>query len=105
MVACTACAAQNPAVARFCMVCGAPLERRCSSCGEPVAEGARFCMACGTPVDDVEAAGTERSTAPASSASTGAAHGSEPTGEALRSALDERRTVTVLFADLSGYTA
>ncbi|HZB77263.1 MAG TPA: adenylate/guanylate cyclase domain-containing protein [Solirubrobacteraceae bacterium] len=80
---CTACGTENPAGARFCMNCGEALERRCPSCDTPAPAEARFCMNCGAALDAVPAA------APAA-----------PPGLP-----EERRQVTVLFADLSGYTA
>src|SRR5215211_8048836 len=79
---CSACGAENPARARFCMSCGSQLERRCPSCGEPAPPDARFCMACGTALDTSAAPAPPRDVPP-----------------------EERRQVTVLFADLSGYTA
>src|ERR671923_146864 len=82
-LACAACGTENPDGARFCMSCGARLERRCPSCGTPAPPGARFCMNCGHGLDGPAAAPP----APA---------------EALP---EERRQVTVLFGDLSGYTA
>jgi len=83
MSACPSCTAENPEGARFCMSCGSVLEHRCPSCGEPAPEEARFCMSCGSVLDPAAAAPI----APA---------------PALP---EERRQVTVLFADLSGYTA
>jgi len=71
------------------MACGATLERRCGSCGTPAPPEARFCMSCGEQLDDV-AAGPGR---PA------------PRRAAPERLPEERRQVTVLFADLSGYTA
>jgi class 3 adenylate cyclase/predicted ATPase len=62
------------------MSCGAPLERRCPACGTAAPPEARFCMSCGQEL----AVAVTRSP--------------EPPPE-------ERRQVTVLFADLSGYTA
>src|ERR1700676_4121952 len=98
MARCAACSAENPADARFCMDCGAPLERRCDSCGALASDQARFCTSCGGPLDAPVAPGDP----PATSAP------SIPRGESSASTaaqtLDERRTVTVLFADLSGYT-
>jgi predicted ATPase/class 3 adenylate cyclase len=88
---CAACGTENPAGARFCMNCGTALERRCPSCGTPAPDGARFCMNCGTALD-----GEPAPAAPAPAAAA-AARGSIPP--------EERRQVTVLFADLSGYTA
>src|SRR5215204_5244075 len=66
------------------MGCGARLERLCPGCGAPAPDEARFCMSCGTALD---------AAAPAPSAVRAVA---PP---------EERRQVTVLFADLSGYTA
>src|SRR5215217_2163800 len=84
-MSCAACGSENPAGARFCMSCGAPLERRCPSCDTPAPAQARFCMSCGAALEGAgvqAAAGTVRTALP-----------------------EERRQVTVLFADLSGYTA
>src|SRR3954466_8517797 len=78
---CESCGTENPASARFCMSCGAPLEQRCSGCGAAAPPQARFCMECGTALGEASA--------PAPVA--------QPP--------EERRQVTVLFADLSGYTA
>jgi adenylate cyclase len=89
---CGECEAENPPGARFCMGCGAALERRCAACGAPAPPSARFCNACGSELDgDAQPHGrAETSLDPAAPASAG---------------LDERRTATVLFADLSGYTS
>ncbi len=94
MSACATCSAENPAGAKFCMSCGNALELRCGSCGTPATPGARFCMACGAPLADADGA-----SAPAEPV------GLAPPAAAPPATLDERRTVTVLFADLSGYTA
>jgi len=85
-VACSSCGTENPAGARFCMSCGTALERRCPSCGTPALAEARFCMNCGAALDG---------SAPAAAPPPG-----PPIGLP-----EERRQVTVLFADLSGYTA
>src|SRR4051812_45478541 len=82
---CHSCGAGNPAGARFCMACGAELERRCPSCGAAAPPQARFCMECGSALAEVP--GPARAAAPAASPP------------------EERRQVTILFADLSGYTA
>jgi len=117
---CTNCAAENPAGARFCISCGTALERSCPACGTPAPPQARFCPACGSTLD---AAGSPSASSPTGAAAErgGAAAAAEP--EAARAVGDhlpldgaarregaelsreERRTVTVLFADLSGYTA
>src|SRR6266568_4604857 len=83
-LSCPTCAAANPPEARFCTSCGASLARSCPSCGAESPPQARFCMSCGAVLEHGASAA-----APAQDAGPS----------------EERRTVTVLFADLSGYTA
>src|SRR5918911_2204402 len=80
---CPSCSTDNPAGARFCMSCGSRLEWRCAACGATAPAQARFCMECGATLD-------------------GGAARAAPVGPVPP---EERRQVTVLFADLSGYTA
>src|ERR1700730_731809 len=86
---CPQCATANPVTARFCMSCGASLVRSCPSCGTETPAGARFCLACGPALAEER----PHSTVPSQPAA-------QPAAES-----EERRTVTVLFADLSGYTS
>ncbi|HLM31012.1 MAG TPA: adenylate/guanylate cyclase domain-containing protein [Solirubrobacterales bacterium] len=79
---CPSCGTENPAGARFCMACGAGLATRCAACGAENPPEAKFCIACGTEL----------------SGAVPPAPGSEPPPE-------ERRKATIIFADLSGYTA
>lgn len=65
-----------------------PSTKFCTACGTSLAAGARFCGACGAPVAAVAAVAPEPPARPAVEAPEG-----------------ERRQVTVLFADLSGFTA
>jgi adenylate cyclase len=95
MANCAECGVENPGEARFCMGCGAALERRCAACDSPAPEGASFCMSCGAALAETEPAATSERGAQATVA--------EDTVSSQE--LDERRTATVLFADLSGYTA
>src|ERR1043166_5278731 len=81
---CGACGAENASGARFCSNCGAVLTERCPACGAVLPAEARFCPACGHPKSAASA--TEEST-------TAKIPG------------DERKLVTILFADFSGYTA
>ncbi|MFL5842052.1 MAG: adenylate/guanylate cyclase domain-containing protein, partial [Thermoleophilaceae bacterium] len=94
VTACSQCGAQNPPNAKFCMECGAALERRCPSCGTPAPEGSKFCMECGAALDARVAPQRPPEPAPV--------RPSQPGASALP---EERRKVTVLFADISGYTA
>jgi class 3 adenylate cyclase/tetratricopeptide (TPR) repeat protein len=77
MAECASCSFENRPGALFCGSCGVQLGRACSSCGEVVALGLPFCTACGAPF--------------------------EPS-EAQPPILEERKVVTVLFADLVGFT-
>ncbi len=79
---CQACSTENADGAKFCAECGTPLARACPSCSTPCAPGAKFCAECGLALDGRTS----------KSFSTAA-----PTAE--------RRLVSVLFADLVGFTA
>jgi predicted ATPase/class 3 adenylate cyclase len=87
MATCASCGAENPAGKRFCGACGNPLASGCPSCGAENPPGNRFCGDCGAPLTGSEAAPAPSSPAPA------------PTPVA------ERRLVSVLFADLVGFTS
>jgi adenylate cyclase len=102
---CEQCTAENPAEARFCMSCGAALPRLCPACGASAPDHARFCISCGASLGgegQTAAAVPGASEAPAQAGRAGAEAEPPPIASA---GLDERRTATVLFADLSGYTA
>jgi len=76
---CPGCAAENEAGKKFCTECGTPLGRECPSCGASLAGTENFCGECGAQLrlPDVSAV----------------------------AAAAERRLVSVLFADLVGFTA
>lgn len=78
--ACPSCGAGHPVAARFCSECGAPLTRTCSGCGSEHPAAAAFCSTCGLALGDGRPRGLG---------------GDER---------QERRVVTVLFADLAGST-
>ena len=75
MVRCATCGSENDAEARFCSTCGTGLRPVCAACGLELPPAARFCPACGTPVEETVQVPTE-----------------------------ERRVVSVLFADVTGST-
>jgi len=75
---CSGCGVENRPGRKFCAECGAKLELPCPACGTANASGERFCGECGTAL-------TGLVDAPAPHAA-------------------ERRLVTVLFADLVGFT-
>jgi class 3 adenylate cyclase/tetratricopeptide (TPR) repeat protein len=81
---CPNCAAANVAGAKFCNECGTALVAGCPRCGATNTPGAKFCNECGTALR------------PAASTAV-----SEP---ARATPVAERRLVTVVFADLVGFT-
>jgi class 3 adenylate cyclase len=103
-VICAGCARDNPAAARFCGGCGAPLEARCPACQSPNPPGNRFCHQCGAALD-----GGAASAAPAPSFASPRAYTPRHLAEKIltsASALEgERKQVTVLFVDVSGFTS
>ena len=80
---CPSCTTENQPGAKFCVECGTALALACPSCGAPHAPGQRFCAECGT------ALGAE----------------AEPPVAPREAPTAERRLVSVLFADLVGFTA
>jgi class 3 adenylate cyclase len=74
VIRCATCSTDNEDGARFCVSCGSSLGEACGNCGAALPAGARFCPACGTPVETLA-----------------------PSGQ-------ERKLVTVLFADVTGST-
>ena len=79
---CSACGTENDGGRKFCGECGAPLAFACSSCGAANTPGVKFCGECGAAL---------------SAQPEIAAPAPQPTAE--------RRLVSVLFADLVGFTA
>jgi len=90
-VTCPACGTENREGRRFCSRCGAALEVACPSCGAANDPEDAFCGACGTPLGAATAAA-------APPPRPGAA------GPATAGPAAERRLVSVLFADLVGFT-
>jgi class 3 adenylate cyclase len=100
-VICTNCGTQNLAGARFCMECAAPIELRCPSCGAANLPAAKFCSECATPMSG----GAPRAAAVTGAGPTAAAAGVPAAGSAASAEpVAERRLVSVLFADLVGFT-
>src|SRR6266849_4206670 len=99
---CPQCQQDNPSQARFCMRCGAGLTPSCSHCGTELPAGAAFCFACGRPVTAVAPIPAARFASPESYTPKHLADKILTTRSALEG---ERKQVTVLFADVSGFTA
>jgi len=98
---CPRCPAENREGRRFCAACGAPLSLACPACGFSNEPGEKFCGGCGQPL------------APAAPAdarfSSPQAYTPKHLAEKIltsKSALEgERKQVTVLFVDVSGFTS
>jgi len=102
-VICPSCGTPNEAGRKFCGECGTRLAATCPSCGTPNPPGTRFCGECGTAL---AAAGTTAGAGPAQPLPTGtptSIDGASSVG-ASGTPVAERRLVTVLFADLVGFT-
>jgi class 3 adenylate cyclase len=94
-VNCSNCGAEASPDQRFCLNCGSRLASGCPNCGNPVVEGARFCGTCGFQLVAPTAAELAPGRAPAP----------DPTSTPAPAApAAERRLVSVLFADLVGFT-
>src|SRR5262245_25261536 len=117
-VLCLACQHTNDERAKFCDQCGQPFEMRCPTCDGPNRPGARFCSACGqslTPLPDSSQRPAGPATAPGRLPSLDdkldhlqrylPAHLADKILANRGRLAGERKLVTVLFADLVGYTA
>jgi class 3 adenylate cyclase/tetratricopeptide (TPR) repeat protein len=118
---CAACRHENPERAKFCLECGAKLARSCSACGTELPSDAKFCLECGQRVATAEGGPPAPKSAPSSAPADPVRAPRRDFGERIasytpkhladkilksRSALEgERRSVTVLFADVAGFTS
>src|SRR5258705_601174 len=97
---CPGCGTENPSGAKFCRGCGVRLDAICPACQHSNLPGSRFCNECGHQLS---------SGAPAPPARVKAGYTPKHLAEKIlksRSAIEgERRQVTVLFADLAGFSA
>ena len=78
---CPSCGTENPAGKKFCTECGSVLALACPSCGAPLEGSEKFCGECGAVL------------------------GAQPAAPPREAPTAERRLVSVLFADLVGFTA
>ena len=79
---CPQCQYENRDGAKFCKECGINLEFVCSGCGSVYELGSKFCDECGCPLAQ-----------------------ESQIDSAISTSEGERKHVSVLFSDLSGYTA
>jgi len=79
---CPKCQFENPDGSKFCLECGLNLDLKCPHCGKKLPHAAKFCNACGYKTEQPP----------------------EPP-KPIPPSESERKHVTVLFSDMSGYTA
>jgi class 3 adenylate cyclase len=130
-VICPSCGTENRVGAKFCIQCATPLATGCPTCGTVNPPTARFCSECATPLQPRAAPPGSRAEVPGSRAAaearapyatstTGAPTApaapidpSGPRGNDAATAqasltsdapVAERRLVSILFADLVGFT-
>ena len=82
---CPNCGVDNVAGQKFCGECGTRLLARCLACAADNPPGQRFCGECGAPLAQATV--------------------SKPANEVSAVSTAERRLVSVLFADLVGFTS
>ncbi len=88
---CANCGTENEAGRKFCKECAARLALVCPSCGATNSADAKFCGECAAPL--------------VAGSSLSAAASSQPVVSTLIAApVAERRLVSILFADLVGFT-
>ena len=85
---CSSCGTENEAGGKFCNECGGSTQAGCPSCGVTNKPGAKFCGGCGAALQPGFTASAVRAAPPAPALAPVA----------------ERRLVSVLFADLVGFT-
>jgi class 3 adenylate cyclase/tetratricopeptide (TPR) repeat protein len=99
-VKCPRCQQENRPGAKFCEECAAPLAQTCSSCGNQLSATAKFCPECAHPVAE---------TTPGDRFASPESYTPKHLAEKIlisRSALEgERKQVSVLFVDISGFTS
>src|SRR5262252_10695708 len=98
---CLRCRHANPPGSNYCLGCGARLGSSCPSCANDLPAGARFCNKCGAPLEQSAILDTRF----ASPESYTPRHLAEKILVSKSAIEGERKQVTVLFVDVSGFTA
>jgi len=99
---CPKCQFENREEAKFCKECGNKLELTCSSCGHTVHSGSKFCDECGHDLTKPKAALAQDYSQPLSYTPR---HLADKILAARTTIEGERKQVTVLFADVKGFTS
>jgi len=98
---CPQCQFENREEAKFCKKCGHKFEHLCPACGHPYQVDSLFCDECGCDIGSAK----ETSSAISETESPSQPPSPEKPTEDVAPLQGERKHVTVLFSDLTGYTA
>ncbi len=102
MATCSSCGSEASSSFAFCPRCGRRLPSPCAACGFPCEPDFAFCPRCGAVRDPGATGATPGAAAPARVEPKKIPAPVKPDGTGREA---DRRQVTVLFADLSGFTA
>ncbi len=98
---CSKCRTENREGVKFCEECGANMEIKCHSCGAFIPLGKKFCGECGYKIREYKTHQSVDDSQPKSYTPKCLADKILTTRSAIQG---ERKLVTVLFADVAGYT-
>ena len=109
---CPNCATENRPGAKFCSECATPLAAACPACGTVNPPNAKFCSECATSLRAGVRPAPDVPTAPVAIAPGSGRRGAggvpasplPAAGDVAAGPVAERRVVSVLFADLVGFT-
>ncbi|HYC06658.1 MAG TPA: adenylate/guanylate cyclase domain-containing protein, partial [Candidatus Binatia bacterium] len=96
---CPNCGTANDGGRKFCIECATPLAAGCPNCGTQNPPTAKFCGECASPLTP----GTMAAAGDSSASSTRSGRPTTATAEPPTT-VAERRLVSILFADLVGFT-
>ena len=106
---CTNCQYENPLGQKFCGECGARLEAVCPACQARTSPGQKFCGECGAPLAAKPPPAEAAPARPAGRFASPDAYTPKHLAEKIltsKTAIEgERKIVTVMFSDVSGFTA
>ncbi|MEJ2487239.1 MAG: zinc ribbon domain-containing protein, partial [Anaerolineales bacterium] len=97
---CPECQFENPEGSKFCGGCGQKFDLTCQECGANNPAENKFCNECGCDLKQV----IEVSDQITETISPAVSPSKETIGTDTPSSTGERKHVTVLFSDLTGYT-
>jgi predicted ATPase/class 3 adenylate cyclase len=100
---CSSCGLEVQSGFAFCPKCGAKQPAACAGCGFLCAPDFAFCPQCGTPVAGAQDRNQRTQPGPVTTSPRKPVSRPAETRQTFTQA--DRRTVTVLFADLSGFTS